>query len=249
MQSDLPRTPSNREATNLALARHVSFASMFCSLVAIVVAVALDLTFLVPLMAGQRVYNPIREFISYQVDQQSGPIMTGVFLLLAVAAWSYAAAAYLAPARHTNRINLLATFLFGWGLFVGAAFRAVPNAELAVDHFLKGSARMHDVGVGFGFVPAMVAAFIDQRRIVFGGHPGFLLTKVSFGMILGGRSGPRSRCSSSKTSRASCSGSLSSASSSGSRPRRINSSGSAPKRRTARRRSWTIEHRDDGCHG
>ncbi len=189
MQSDLPRSPSNREATNLALSRHVAFASLFCSLVAIVTALALDLTFLIPLMAGQNVYNPIREFISYQVDQPSGPIMIGVFLLLAVAAWGYAAAAYLAPARHTNRVNLLATFLFGWGLFVGAAFRAVPAAELAVAGFLKGSARMHDVGVGLGFVPAMVAAFLDQRQIVFGRHKGFLLTKVSFWMILLGAIG------------------------------------------------------------
>ena len=189
MQSDLPRTPHNREAAKLALTRHASFASLFCALVAIVVAVALDLTFLVPLLAGENVYNPIRQFISYQVDQQSGPIMTGVFLLLAVAAWSYAAAAYLAPARHTNRINLLATFLFGWGIFLGASFRAVPDAEIAVDHFLKGSARMHDLGVGFGFVPAMVAAFIDQRRIVLGRIPGFFLTKLSFGMIVGGAVG------------------------------------------------------------
>lgn len=189
MQSDLPRTPRNREATNLALARHIAFASLFCSLVAIVTALALDLTFLIPLMAGQKVYNPIREFISYQVDQPSGPVMIGVFLLLAVAAWSYATAAYLAPARHTNRINLLATFLFGWGLFVGAAFRAVPTAELAVAGFLKGSARMHDVGVGLGFVPAMVAAFLDQRRIVLGRAPGFLLTKVSFWMIVVGAFG------------------------------------------------------------
>ncbi len=189
MQSELPRTPQNREATNLALARHIAFASLFCSLVAIVTAIALDMTFVIPLLSGQKVYNPIREFISYQVDQQSGPIMTGVFLLLAVAAWSYAAAAFLAPARHTNRINLLATFLFGLGVFVGASFRAVPNAELAVDHWLKGSARLHDVGVGFGFVPAMTAAFIDQRRIVLGHTRGFLLTKISFWMILGGAIG------------------------------------------------------------
>lgn len=189
MQEGLKRTPSNREATNLALARHTAFASLFCSLVAIVVAVALDLTFLVPLMGGAKVYNPIRDFISYQVDEKSGPVMTGVFLLLAVAAWSYAAAAYLAPARHTNRVNLLATFVFGWGLFVGAAFRAVPTAEIAVDHFLKGSARMHDVGVGLGFVPAMVAAFLDQRKIVLGRVPGYALTKVSFWMIVVGAVG------------------------------------------------------------
>ena len=189
MQSDLPRTPRNREATNLALARHTAFASMFCALVSIVVALALDFTSIIPLLAGKKAYNPIREFISYQVDTDSGTIMTGVFLLLAVAAWSYAGAAYLAPARHTNRTNLLATFLFGWGVFVGAAFRAVPQAEIAADHFLKGSARMHDVGVGFGFVPAMLAAFMDQRRIVFGRVPGFFLTKLSFWMILVGAVG------------------------------------------------------------
>lgn len=189
MQSELKQTPHNREATNLALARHTAFASLFCALVSIVVAVALDLTSLVPLLAGEKVYNPIRQFISYQVDTDSGTIMTGVFLLLAVAAWGYAAAAYLAPARHTNRINLVAAFLFGWGLFVGASFRAVPDAQIAADHFLKGSARMHDIGVGFGFIPAMLAAFIDQRRIVLGRIPGFLLTKVSFWAIVVGAVG------------------------------------------------------------
>ena len=50
MQSDLSQTPQNREATNLALARHVAFASLFCSLVAILTALALDLTFLIPLL-------------------------------------------------------------------------------------------------------------------------------------------------------------------------------------------------------
>lgn len=189
MQSDLPRTPKNREATNLALARHTAFASLFCALVSIVVALALDFTSIVPLLAGKHAYNPIREFISYQVDTDSGTIMTGVFLLLAVAAWGYATAAYLAPARHTNRTNLLATLLFGWGLFVGAAFRAVPEAEIAASGFLRGSARMHDVGVGLGFVPAMLAAFIDQRRIVLGRVPGFLLTKLSFWMIVVGAFG------------------------------------------------------------
>ena len=190
MQSDLPRYPENRAATDLALARHTAFASLLLSVVAILVAVALDLTYLVPLIFGQRVYNPIREFISYQVDQQgSGPLMTGVFLTLAFAAWSYAAAAYLAPSRHTNRTTLLATFVFGWGLFVGACFRAVPDAEIAVDHWLRNVAWLHDLGVGMGFVPAMVAAFLDQRRIVFRRTPGFLLTKLSFWLVVVGAFG------------------------------------------------------------
>ena len=190
MQSDLPRSPQNREASNLALARHIAFGSMFLAVVAILVAVALDLTYLVPLIFGQPVYNPIREFISYQVDQTgSGPLMTGVFLTLAFAAWSYAAAAYLAPSRHTNRTTLLATFVFGWGLFVGACFRAVPNAEIAVNGWLKNVAWLHDLGVGAGFVPAMVAAFLDQRKIVLGRIPGFFLTKLSFWLIVVGAFG------------------------------------------------------------
>lgn len=189
MQSELSQTPENRAATNLALARHTAFASMFGAMTALVVAVALDLTSLVPLMAGKNVYNPIREFLSYQVDAQSGQLMTGVFLLLAVSAWSYALAATLAPSRHLNRTTLLATFLFGWGLFVGACFRAVPSAEISVDHWLKSVARLHDVGVGVGFAPAMLAAFIDQRRIVLGRKPGFFLTKLSFWTIVGGAVG------------------------------------------------------------
>lgn len=189
MQYDLPRTTRNREATNLALARHTAFASLFCSVVAILVAVALDLTFLVPLLEGERVYNPIRDFLSYQVDEQSGPLMTGVFLLLAVAAWGYAAAAYLAPARHTNRTTLFATFVFGWGLFVAACFRAVPTAEIAVDRWLRNVAWLHDIGVGLGFVPAMVAAYLDQRQVVFKRMPGFFLTKVSFWLIVTGTVG------------------------------------------------------------
>ncbi|GEM_PF-4389265 len=189
MQSDLPRTPRNREATNLALARHTAFASLFCAVVAILVAVALDLTFLIPLLAGEKVYNPLRDFLSYQVDEKSsGPLMTGVFLMLAVSAWSYAAAAYLAPARHSDRRTLIATFFFGWGLFVAACFRAVPTAEVAVDRWLRGVAWLHDIGVGLGFVPAMVAAFLDQREVVFR-EKGFALTKLSFGLIVGGAFG------------------------------------------------------------
>ncbi|CAN5439269.1 hypothetical protein BH11ARM2_BH11ARM2_23150 [soil metagenome] len=189
MQSELPRTPANREAANLALARHTAFASLFAAVVALVVALALDFTTLVPLIEGQDVYNPIRDFLSYQVDAGSGQIMTGVFLLLAVAAWSYAAAAYLAPARHTNRVTLTATLLFGSGLFVGACFRAVPNAEIAVAGWLKEVAILHNVGIGGGFIPAMFAAFIDQRKIVFGKVPGFFLTKLSFWLIVGGAVG------------------------------------------------------------
>lgn len=189
MQSELPRSPENRAATNLALARHTAFASMFGAVSAFVIALALDMTSLVPLLAGQKVYNPIREFLSYQVDADSGQLMTGVFLLLAVSAWSYATAAYLAPTRHSTRTTLVATFLFGWGLFVGACFRAVPTAELEVNRWLQSESRLHTIGVGFGFVPAMVAAFIDQRRIVLGRAPGFHLTKLSFWMILFGAVG------------------------------------------------------------
>ena len=189
MQHELPRTPENRAATNLALARHTAFASLFCSVVATLVAIALDLTFLVPLLEGKKVYNPVRDFLSYQVDEQSGTLMTGVFLMLAVAAWSYAAAAFLAPARHTNRTTLLATFAFGWGLFVAACFRAVPSTEIAVDRWLKNVAWLHDIGVGAGFVPAMVAAFLDQRGIVFKRAPGFFLTKLSFWLIVVGAVG------------------------------------------------------------
>ena len=189
MQSDLPRTQRNREVTNLALARHTAFASIFAAAVALIVALALDFTCIVPLLAGQNVYNPIRDFLSYQVDAQSGQLMTGVFLLLAVAAWSYAAAAYLAPNGRGNRVALIATLLFGSGLFLGACFRAVPNAEVAVDHWLKSMARLHDIGIGGGFVPAMIAAFIDQRRIALSKIPGFLLTKLSFWMIVGGAIG------------------------------------------------------------
>lgn len=189
MQGDLSRTPDNRAATNLALARHLAFASMFGASVAFVVAVALDMTSLVPLLAGKDVYNPIHEFLSYQVDAQSGQLMTGVFLLLAVSAWSYAAAAYLAPSRHSTRTTLIATFLFGWGLFVGACFRAIPTAELEVNRWLKSEARLHTIGVGFGFVPAMVAAFLDQRAIALGRIPGFVLTKLSFWLILFGAVG------------------------------------------------------------
>lgn len=189
MQGELSRTPANRDATNLALARHTAFTSLFTAIVALVVALALDFTTLVPLSAGQDVYNPIRQFLSYQVDAGSGQIMTGVFLLLAVAAWSYAVAAYLAPARHSNRLTLVATLLFGTGLFIGACFRAVPNAEIAVKGWLKEVAILHNVGIGGGFIPAMVAAFLDQRRIVFGKVPGFFLTKLSFWLIVGGAVG------------------------------------------------------------
>ena len=192
MQSDLARTSKNREATNLALARHLAFTSLFAAVVALIVALALDFTSLVPLLAGQDVYNPIREFLSYQVDAQSGQLMTGVFLMLAVSAWSYAAAAYLAPERPINRLTLLATFLFGWGLFVGSCFRAVPSAEIAVAHWLKNVARLHNVGIGGGFIPATVAAFLDQRRIVLGKVSGFALTKLSFWMIVGGAIGTAS---------------------------------------------------------
>lgn len=185
MQEDLSRTSSNRAATNLALARHSAFASLLCSIVAMVTALALDLTFLVPLLAGAKVYSPVRDFLSYQVDEKSGVLMMGVFLLLAVSAWSYAAAAYLAPSRHTNRTTLLATFAFGCGLFVAGCFRAVPNEEIAVDRWLRSVAWLHNIGVGVGFFPALLAAFLDQRRVVFS-CPGFVLTKISFWLIVSG---------------------------------------------------------------
>lgn len=189
MQSDLARDPENRAATNLALARHAAFVSLFAATVATIVALALDLASLVPLMAGRDAYNPIRQFLSYQVVGGSGQIMTGVFLLLAVAAWSYAIAAFIAPSRPTNRTTLVAAFLFGWGLFLGSCFRAVPPEEIAADHWLTNVARLHNVGIGGGFLPAAVAAFLDQRRIVFGRVPGFALTKLSFGLIVGGAVG------------------------------------------------------------
>lgn len=165
------------------MARHLAFGSLFAAVVALIVGLALDLTSLVPLLAGQDVYNPIREFLSYQVDNQMGQLMTGVVLLLAVSAWSYAAAAFLAPGRDADRVTLVAAFLFGWGLFVGACFRAVPTAELAVAQYLKNVSRLHTIGIGGGFLPAMLAAFVDQRRIVLDRVPGFVLTKISFWMI------------------------------------------------------------------
>jgi len=188
MQTNLPRPTGNKIAAQIALAHHAAFASLFCALVAVVTVLALDLTFLIPLLAGAEVYSPAREFMSYLVDEKSGPLMMGVFLLVAVSAWSYAAAAYLAPARHTNRTNLLATLLFGCGLFVAASFRAVPTAELEVNRWLKSESWLHDIGIAIGFGPAMVAAFLDQKEVVFK-CPGFLLTKISFWSIVVGAIG------------------------------------------------------------
>jgi hypothetical protein len=185
MQTDLPRPPGNRIAAQTALAHHAAFASLFCSLVAMVTVLALDLTFLVPLLAGAQVYSPAREFMSYLVDEKTGPLMMGVFLLVAVSAWSYAAAAYLAPARHVNKTNLMATLWFGFGLFIAACFRAVPAAELEVNRWLRSESWLHDIGVGIGFGPAIIAAFLDQKEVVFK-CPGFMLTKFSFwSMVVG----------------------------------------------------------------
>jgi hypothetical protein len=185
MQTDLPRPAGNKIAAQTALAHHAAFASLFCALVAVVTVMALDLTFLIPLLAGAQVYSPAREFLSYLVDEKSGPLMMGVFLLVAVSAWSYAAAAYLAPARHVNKTNLAATFLFGCGLFVAACFRAVPADELAVNRWLRSESWLHDIGVAIGFGPAIVAAVLDQKDVVFKCR-GFLLTKISFwSMIVG----------------------------------------------------------------
>ena len=189
MQSNLSRSPANRRATDLILARDTAFASMLAAIIALIVAVALDLTCIVPVLSGNVSYNPIRDFLSYQVDAQSGQLMTGVFLLLAVAAWSFAIAAFLAPNRPNIKILLGATFLFGAGLFIGACFRAVPKPELAAEPLMKINARLHDIGIGGGFVPAMLAAFMDQHKIVLGRVPGYFLTKLSFWLIVVGAVG------------------------------------------------------------
>jgi hypothetical protein len=186
MQSDIERSDEGRAAARLILCRDLAFASMFAALTATVVAVSLDLAYVVPLLAGKNVYNPIRFFVSYQVDTQSGQIMTGAFLLLAVAAWSYAGAAYLAPGRRSHWVVFIATLLFGSGLFVGACFRAVPAAEGEVDRWLRSLTRLHDIGIGGGFIPAMLGAFFDQYRIVLGRVPGYRLMKLSFGFIVAG---------------------------------------------------------------
>ncbi|RYG25814.1 DUF998 domain-containing protein [bacterium] len=188
MQTDLPRPAKDNIVVKSALAHHAAFASLFCALVAIVTVLALDLTFLIPLTAGAQVYSPAREFLSYLVDEKTGPLMMGVFLLVAVSAWSYAAAAHLAPSRHSSKTNLVATFLFGCGLFVAAAFRAVPADELEVNRWLQRESWLHDIGVAIGFGPAMIAAFLDQKNVVFK-CPGFLLTKVSFWCMVVGAIG------------------------------------------------------------
>jgi hypothetical protein len=189
MQSDLSRSDANRDATKLTLARLTAFTSLVAAIMATLVAVALDAASIVPLLDGKNGYNPIRDFLSYQVDAQSGQLMTGAFLLLAAAAWSYAVAAFLSPIKPYDRVSVIATVLFGLGLFVGASFRAVPAAETSADHWLKSLTRIHDVGIGVGFVPPMIAAFIDQRRVVWSKTSGYLLTRVSFWLIASGAFG------------------------------------------------------------
>jgi hypothetical protein len=83
MNADLSRTVSNREETRRALAEHAAFASAFGAVTGLIVALALDFTSVVPLLYGQSTYNPVRDFLNYQADGQSGQLMTGAFLLLA----------------------------------------------------------------------------------------------------------------------------------------------------------------------
>jgi hypothetical protein len=86
LQGDLSRTSENRESTHRALGHDLAFASLLAAVIALVVALALDFTTIVPLLAGKDTYNPIRDFLSYQVHAKSGPLMTGAFPLLAVSA-------------------------------------------------------------------------------------------------------------------------------------------------------------------
>src|ERR1700761_2359078 len=94
MNSDLSRSEDNRKDTRRALAQHAAFSSALGALAGLVVALALDFTSIIPLLYGKSTYNPIRDFLSYQADGQSGQLMTGAFVLLATSSWSYAAALY-----------------------------------------------------------------------------------------------------------------------------------------------------------
>jgi hypothetical protein len=186
MNSDLERTHRNRDEARRALAQHAAFASEFGALAGLVVALALDFTSIVPLLYGKSSYNPVRDFLSYQADGQSGQLMTAAFLLLATSSWSYALSLYATPKYRYNPIAFWATILFGAGLFIGACFPAQPDAKHSADAALRTSSWLHDIGIGGGFIPAIIAAIIDQRKIVLGRIQGYLLTKISFWMIVGG---------------------------------------------------------------
>jgi hypothetical protein len=186
MNSDFSRSDRNRENTRRTLAQNAAFASLFSAITGLIVVVALDLTSFVPLLYGKSSYNPIRDFLSYQVDGQSGQLMTGALLLLATSSWSYALAQFFTPGQSYNRITLWATILFGFGLFVGACFPAMPNAKHSGDMAFRMSSWLHDVGIGGGFIPAIIAAMVDQYKVVLRRTPGYLLTKMSFWMIVVG---------------------------------------------------------------
>lgn len=186
MNSDLVRSDDNRKQTRRSLAQHAAFAAAFGALAALIVALALDFTSVIPWVYGKSSYNPVRDFLSYQADGQSGQLMTAAFLVLATASWSYAVGQFATPDFRYNRVTLWATFLFGLGLFVGASFRAQPDAKQSADAAVRASSYLHDLGIGGGFIPAILAAVIDQQKIVLGRVRGYVLTKISFWMIVGG---------------------------------------------------------------
>jgi hypothetical protein len=186
MNSDLVRSDGNRKQTRRSLAQHAAFASAFGALAALIIALALDFTSVIPWLYGYRSYNPIRDFLSYQADGQSGQLMTAAFLLLATSSWSYAVGQFVTPEYRYNRITLWATFLFGLGLFVGASFPAQPGGKHSADAAIRLSSFLHDLGIVGGFVPAIAAAMVDQHRIGLGRIRGYLLTQISFWMIVVG---------------------------------------------------------------
>jgi hypothetical protein len=143
-----PQSVATRNTAEDALSRHSAFFTMTLIPAAMATVLALDIALI-------RENWLVSHFMSEHVGQGHGTLMTAVFIMMALSAWSYVVARHNNWLVKNNLVVSICTFLFGLGLFTAGCFAMDFDGKPANFGF------WHNVGAGLAFLVATVAMLID----------------------------------------------------------------------------------------